>query len=140
MDDRARAATARLRFVSGLFSAFGSIAIVLAAAGLAGTLFYSVGVSRRELGIRMALGATPALVEWSVIRYGLALVSAGAVIGGAGAWASGRLLEGLAGSPARDYGSFVSSVAVVLAVALVASWLPARRAAATNPLETLNAD
>jgi predicted permease len=139
MQDWASAATARARFVSGLFTAFGVASLLLIAAGLAGTLLYTVRLRRRELGIRLALGATAVALEWAVLRRGLALTSAGVAIGGMGAWMCGRLLEGLvAGIDSRDATTFGMSVAVVLIVTLVSSWVPARRAAKTDPLIALH--
>lgn len=138
MDEWASAATSRTRFLSGLFTAFGGVALVLVAGGLAGTLLYTVRVRRRELGIRMALGATSGRVERSVLGRGLALALAGILLGGVGAWVSGRLLEGLVdGIETRDAATFLFSVAVLASVALASSWLPARRAARTDPMETL---
>jgi putative ABC transport system permease protein len=140
MEEWASVATARARFLSGLFTAFGAVAMLLVAGGLAGTLLYTVRVRRRELGIRLALGATPRGVEGSVLRRGVALAVSGTIVGGIGAWMSGRLLTGLVGVEARHAGAFAVTVAVLLAVALVASWLPARRAAATDPMETLRVE
>jgi predicted permease len=141
MDDWAAAATARERFVSGLFTAFGTVALLLVAGGLAGTLLYTVRVRRRELGIRLALGATPRRIQRSVLRRGLTLALIGAAIGSVGVWMSGRVLEGLvAGVDARDGATFGITVAVLLGVAAISSWMPARWAAATDPMATLRAE
>ena len=138
MEQWAGRATARARFLSGLFSAFGVVALLLVAGGLAGTLLYTVRTRRRELGIRLALGATTGNVERSVLRSGVKLALLGVAIGGVGAWMSGRLLEGfIAEIQARDSATFLITVAVLMTVALLSSWLPARRAAATDPMETL---
>jgi predicted permease len=131
-------ATAGTRFESALFTAFGAVALLLAAGGLYGTMSYTVGLERRELGIRLALGARRRAIEARVVRRGLALAAAGAALGLAGAWGSGRLLEArLFGVEPRDPTTLASAAAVLLATAAVACWLPARRAAATDPLETL---
>ncbi len=141
MDDWAAAATARARFLSGLFGAFAAVALLLVAGGLAGTLLYTVRVRRRELGIRLAVGATAARIERSVLGGGLSLSLAGAVIGGGGTWLSGRLLESfVAGVDARDASTFAMSLTVLMTVTLLSSWLPARSAARTDPMETLRVE
>lgn len=141
MEEWARVATARARFLSGLFTAFGAVALLLVAGGLAGTLLYAVRLRRRELGVRLALGATPRRLEGSVLRRGALLTGAGVVLGGIGAWMSAQLIEGLmAGVNARDPGTFGVTVAVLLTVALAASWWPARRAAQTDPIDALRVE
>lgn len=133
--------TAGRRFDSVLFGSFGVLALVLAAAGLYGTLLYSVGQRRRELGIRLALGAGRGSVQRDVVTRGLLLTLVGVLLGLAGAWAAGRFLESrLHGREPTDPGALLAATAVLLAVAVLASWLPARRAARTDPLETLKAE
>ena len=141
MHDWAATATARARVVSALFTAFGAVGLLLVAGGLAGTLLYTVRVRRRELGIRMALGASPARVERSVLGRGFRLAATGIAIGAVGAWAAGRLLEGLvADIQLRDIPTFAATVALLLTVAVLSSWIPARRAAATELVETLKGE
>jgi ABC-type antimicrobial peptide transport system permease subunit len=131
-------ATARTRFDSWIFTTFGVVGLLLAAAGLYGTLLYTVGTEQRELGIRLALGARRRSLEARVLGRGLRTAAAGSVVGGMGAWASGRLLQNrLYGIEAGDPITLATAVAVLLVTAAVASWLPARRAAATDPMETL---
>jgi predicted permease len=138
MDTWAAMATARTRFDSWIFTTFGVVGLLLAAAGLYGTLLYAVGTERRELGIRLALGARRRSLEAQVLVRGLRTAGAGAVAGGMGAWASGRLLQSrLYGIEPGDPATLATAVAVLLVTAAVASWLPARRAAATDPIETL---
>jgi predicted permease len=138
MDVWAAMATARTRFDSWIFTTFGVVGLLLAAAGLYGTLLYAVGTERRELGIRLALGARRRSLEARVLGRGLRTAGAGAVAGGMVAWASGRLLQNrLYGIEASDPATLATAVAVLLVTAAVASWLPARRAAATDPIETL---
>ena len=138
MDAWAAMATARTRFDSWIFTTFGVVGLILAAGGLYGTLLLAVGTERRELGIRLALGATRRSLEARVVGRGLWTAAAGAIVGGMGAWASGRLLQNrLYGVEAGDPGTLATAVAVLLLTAAVASWLPARRAAATDPVETL---
>ncbi len=138
MESSAALATAGSRFDSLLFTAFGVVALLLAAGGLYGTLLYTVGMERREMGIRLALGAARRSIQRRVMARGLSMAAAGAVLGAAGAWAAGRLLESrLAGVPARDPAVLAAAALVLLATAALASWLPARRAAATDPVQTL---
>lgn len=138
MQEWAELATSRNRFDSLLFTAFGVLALLLAAGGVYGTLVYTVGMERRELGIRLALGAGRRSIEARVLRRGLATAGAGILLGGGGAWAAGRILESrLFEIEPRDPTTFASAVGVLLLTTALACWLPARRAAATDPLETL---
>ena len=133
--------TASRRFDSVLFGAFGALALLLAAAGLYGTLLYSVGERRRELGIRLALGAPASELVRRVVLRGVALASAGSALGLVGAWLVGRALESkLYGLDAHDPGTLALAAGVLLATTLVASWLPARRAGGTDPVLTLKAE
>jgi putative ABC transport system permease protein len=141
MAEWAGAAVARSRFQSALVAAFAGVALLLVAAGLAGTLLYSVSLQRRDLGIRLALGATAGRLERRFLGRGLSLAALGAVIGAAGAWATGRLIESrLFGVDARDARTLALATAVLLFSALMSSWLPARRAARTDPLESLRVE
>ncbi len=112
--------------------------VLLGAVGLYGIMAYSVSIRRRELGIRMALGARPEEVSRMVSLDGLRLAGLGIVIGTACALAASRLLRGLlyAAGPVDLVTLGVTPVAL-LAVALAASWIPARRAAAVHPAEAL---
>lgn len=133
--------TAGRRFDSVLFGTFGALALVMAAAGLFGTLLYSVGQQRRELGIRLALGAVRASLERRVVFTGLSLGLMGSVAGLGGVWATGRFLESrLYDLEPTDPVTLFASVVILLTVAALASWLPARRAGRTDPLETLKAE
>jgi putative ABC transport system permease protein len=141
MADWSGAATAQSRFESVLFFVFGAVALLLVAGGLAGTLFYLVGLHRRDMGIRLALGATGKALKHRIVLRGLSLAFAGSLIGGVAAWMSGRLLENqLFGVNARDFRTLGLAIAVLLTVAAVASWLPAKRAAATDPMESLRTE
>ena len=125
----------------GLLGVFGLIALGLASLGMYGVMAYSVSLRRREMGVRLALGADPKNVLTLVLRDGLTLVSIGLVVGAVGALALGatisRFLHGV--SPA-DPASFVSASAILLAVAGLACYLPARRASRVDPLTVLRAD
>jgi predicted permease len=141
MDAWAGTATAGARFESWLFGVFASVTLLLAAGGIFGTLLYTVGLDRRELGIRLALGARVESVQARVLARSLRTAGAGIALGAAGAWAAGRLLESrLFGIDAADPATLAAAATVLLVTALFASWIPARRAGAVDPLETLRHD
>ncbi len=122
----------------GLLTVFGLLALGLASIGLYGILAYSAGLRRREIGVRMALGATRSSVLGLVLRQGMSLVGTGMLIGAAGALAAGRLLGGmLYGVSAADPFSMGSAAVVLSAVALVACYVPAFWAARIDPLIAL---
>ena len=130
--------TAGRRFDSVLFAVFGGMALFLAGAGLYGTLLYTVGQRRRELGIRMALGAARIRVQRQVVTQGFALSVVGCGVGLAAAWGVGRFLESrLFGLNPTDPVTLASAVGVLLAVAVLASWFPARRASRLDPVQVL---
>jgi predicted permease len=122
---------------AGLLGVFGLLALALACVGLYGVMAYSVGQRTQEIGLRMALGAAPGQVLGLVMRQGLTLVGAGVALGVAGALAVSRLLGALLYGSAQDPLSFVSASATLVAVAAVASLLPARRASRVDPLVAL---
>ena len=141
MDEWIERSSASLRFDSVLFGSFGIMALLLAAAGLYGTLLYTVGQQRQELGIRMALGARRIQVERRVVARGLGLAAAGSVVGLGGSWGVARFLESrLFNMEAMDPATMAAAVAVLLAAATLASWIPARRAGRTDPIQTLKAE
>ena len=126
------------------FSAIGgdidasAVTLLLGAVGLYGVMAYSVSIRRRELGIRMALGARPADISRTVSWHGLRLGGSGIVIGMACALATSRLLRGLLyGVSPTDLVTLSATPAVLLVVAFIASWIPAHRAAAVHPAEVL---
>ena len=134
MEELVRQQTAQGRFGSAVLTAFGVSALVLAAVGLYGVLAFIVSLRRREIGIRLALGATSNRVLEGVIGQGTALAAIGLVIGLAAAFFSTRVIESqLFGVGARDPIVFVLSAAALLLVAVAASWVPARRAARVDP-------
>ena len=141
MSEWSTLATARVRFESALTTVFGLVALLLVAGGLAGTLLYTVGLEQREMGIRLALGATGHGLERRVMRRGLLITAGGAIVGSTAAWMAGRLLESrLFGVDARDPGTLALATTFLLTVAAFASWIPARRAAATDPMESLRTE
>jgi putative ABC transport system permease protein len=129
---------ARPRFSMWLLGIFAGAALVLAAVGIYGVISYSVVRRTREIGIRMALGAPRASVLRMVTSRALALAAAGAVLGTAGALALTRLMKSLLfGVSSADGLTFSLTAVVVILVALVACYLPARRAASVDPMEAL---
>ncbi len=133
--------TSTRRFGGALATSFGVLALVLAAGGLYGTLLYSVGEQRRAIGIRLALGAGRRRIERAVVGRALTLGAGGVVVGIALSWYVTRFLESFLFRVApRDAVSLVGAAAVLLAVTAVAAWFPARRAAGTDPLETLRVE
>jgi ABC-type antimicrobial peptide transport system permease subunit len=121
-----------------LLTAFGLLALGLASMGLYGVLAYSVQQRRREIGVRMALGASRMSVLRLVIAQGMAMVFAGMAVGVAASMASGRVLGRLLyGVSATDPLSVTAAAAVLTAVALVACLVPARGATRVDPLVAL---
>ena len=141
MDARLSAAVAQPRFYAVFVGFFAALALFLAAFGIYALLSYTVSQRRREIGVRMALGARPGDVVALVVRQGAGLVAAGAVLGLFGAAASSRLLESfLFGVGADDPLTFAAAPVALVAVALVACWLPGRRAARIHPMDALRVD
>jgi ABC-type antimicrobial peptide transport system permease subunit len=131
-------ASARTRAFVALLAVASISTLLLGAVGLYGITAYAVSVRRRELGIRMALGARPAEVSRMVSLHGLRLAGVGIVIGMACTLATARLLDGLLyGVSPTDPATLSVTPLVLLAVAFVASWIAARRAAAVEPAEAL---
>jgi predicted permease len=141
MDDVVAQSTARFSFVSALLGIAAIVALTLAAVGVYGVVSYVVSRSTREIGMRVALGARPIQVEAHFVRQSLVFIGIGLVVGLGLAAATTRVLAGmLYGVEPTDPGAFVLASAVLAFVALVASWLPARRAAKVDPMEALRAD
>jgi putative ABC transport system permease protein len=129
------------RFLVTLVGLLAGVAVTLAAVGLYGVLAYSVARRARELGIRVALGGDRARLRRMVLREGLAIAALGVAIGTAGALLMVRLIETLLYEvPPRDVATFSVTAAGLLAVAAVASFLPARRATRVDPLEVLRSE
>ena len=124
-----------------VLAAFAVLAVGLASVGLYGVLSYGVSQRRRELGVRSALGAAQRDVIRLVVSEALAVTMVGLVIGLVAAAALTRLMQGvLFGVGALDMVSFVAAPMVLLVVAMLASVLPARRAARTDPSEALRCE
>ena len=126
------------RFYTALLAIFAALAVLLASAGIYGVMSYSVAKRTKEVGIRMALGASRGRVLKLVLGEGFGLALAGVVVGAAGAAALTRLIrEQLYETSATDPGTFVSVSAVLLVVALAAGYIPASRAANVDPMVAL---
>ena len=138
LDDLVASQTAERRLSMLMFGLFGLLGLVISAVGLFGVLAYLVSQRTREIGVRMALGATRSRVVAGVLGHAGALVIAGLGAGGVAAWSlsnlAGRFLFGLDPHNARSYSV---AMATLLVAAVVATVLPARRAASINPIEAL---
>jgi predicted permease len=129
---------AQQRFVMLLLIAFSGVAVILAAIGIHGILSYTVAQRRHELGIRVALGATPERVTGLVLGQGARLTIAGLAVGVLAALALTRVLATqLYGVSTTDLTAFAAVVPLLGAVALIATWLPARKAVRLDPLEAM---
>jgi predicted permease len=132
---------ARPRLLAVLMGLFAALGLLLGAVGIYGVLAYTVSQRRREIGVRLALGATTRDVLRMVVGGGLRLVAVGVAVGLAGALALARLMESvLYGVPPHDPLTFASVVVGLMGVALIASWLPARRASRVPPAVALRAE
>jgi hypothetical protein len=139
--DHTSAATFTQRLAANLLVVFGALALLLAAVGSYGVLSYLVGQRRREIGIRMAVGASRASVFRLVASSGARLVGAGAVAGFALAFGVGMALQGLLiGVQPFDPVTYLAVFAILTGVAFAACLLPARRAAGLDPLAALRED
>lgn len=138
MDALIAGRTAERRFYMTLLTLFAILAGALAATGIYGVMSYIVTHARREIGIRLALGARPVQVRTRVLRQGLGLVAIGAAIGLAGAWSlSGLLEKQLFQITTADPGAYAGAVLLLLIVAAVACWLPATRTTRIDPATVL---
>ena len=141
MGDRTAELIAQPRFSMVLLTLFSSIATLLAAVGLYAVMAYSVSQRRHELGVRMALGAEPRVALGLVIGHGMKVAAIGVAGGLAGAFFASKLLQRLLyGVSPTDGATFAGVAALLLGVAFLASYLPARRAARLDPVMALRGD
>jgi ABC-type antimicrobial peptide transport system permease subunit len=121
-----------------LFGIFAALALVLACIGIYGVLAYLTGQRVPEVGLRMALGASPAEVMWLVLRQSLGLILLGVGIGTGVALATGRVLERLVdGMLPISLSTFAVTIPFLVLAAMLASLLPARRASRVDPMNAL---
>ncbi len=133
-----RRSVAQPRFLASLLAGFGALALLLAAVGIYGVMSWTVVERRREIGVRMAAGATPLAVAGLVLRDGGRTLAAGLAIGVAAAAGFGRLVSGvLFGVRPADPVTYASTVAVLALVGAAALWLPAYRASRVDPVTAL---
>lgn len=129
------------RTAAVLLTGLGLVALALALMGIYGVMAFQVNRRRREIGIRLALGALPRDVLRLILAYGARLAGLGLLLGLAGAFAVTRLLGAvLVGVKTLDLPAFGITVLLLAAAALAACWLPARRAARTDPMVALRAE
>jgi predicted permease len=134
-------AVARDRFLAALFVGFAAVGALLAMVGVYGIVAQLARSRTRELGIRVALGAHSAEIQWLVVRHGAALTAAGAAIGIGVALVGTRTMRSLLFQVApTDAVTFVTVPALLVATAMLAAWIPARRASRADPAEVLRAD
>ena len=141
MADVLRESTARLWFMVTILTTTGTIALLLAAIGLYGVLSYLVSSRAKEMSIRMAMGALPSTVAAFVTRQGVAMAGTGVVIGGVAFLLLSRYIESVQSGLSRPaIATVVAAPIALLCITVVASWVPARRAARADPARALSAD
>ena len=132
---------ARPRFTMVLLTVFTLLALLLAAVGLYGVMSYSVAQRTREIGIRIALGATHRRIANSVVRRGVALALVGVVVGlGAAYWGTRLVATMLYGVAPLDAASFATGAMVLIVTAIAACIVPTRRALAVDPIRAIRAE
>jgi predicted permease len=130
-----------VRAGAALFSIFGALALGLAAVGVYGVKAYAVARRTREIGIRMALGAQRGAVLWMILREGLAMVAAGLALGLLLALVTGKIVSSILFQiSSTDPFAFTIAPAVLMTAALLATWLPARRATKISPMTALRTE
>ena len=129
------------RFTMLLFLSFAVVAAALAAIGVYGVLAYLLSQRTKEIGLRLAIGASPSSVVWLFVREGLAMTAAGLTVGLIGALAAGRWVQSLLfGVTPADPATFAAVAGALMVAALAAIYVPARRASAADPTEALRTD
>jgi len=138
MEQLASDSLAQQRFLLLLFGIFAALALLLACIGIYGVLAYLTGQRVQEMGVRIALGARPADVMWLVLRQSLGMIFLGVILGGAAALACGRILQRLVqGMQPSTASAFATMIPLLVFAALIASFLPARRASRIDPVIAL---
>jgi ABC-type antimicrobial peptide transport system permease subunit len=127
-----------MAFTMALLAIAAAVTLLLGVVGIYGVMSYIVSQRTGEIGVRLALGEAPGAIAAAIVRQGGLVTLSGLAVGLSVAFASGRLIQALLyGVSADDPVVFAVTPAVLLAVALVACWVPARRASKLNPLEAL---
>ena len=141
MDGRIADSLIARRSPALLAAFFAGVALLLAAVGTYGVLSYAVAQRRREIGVRLALGAQPREIGGAFLRLGLSFLAAGTLVGAAGAWAAGRVMQRiLFDVPALHLPTLLVSAVTMAVVALLASLIPVRRAAGVDPMIAMAAE
>ncbi len=141
LQDTLDRASAQMAFTMALLALAAGVALALGVIGIYGVMSYIVNQRTAEIGVRLALGAEPRRVSRQIIRQGGFVTLAGVALGLGAAVAGSRLMESLIyGVSSRDPAVFAATTALLLMVALLACWLPARRAARLSPIEALRRD
>lgn len=141
LEDHLSATLVQERLSATLLGFSAALSLLLASVGLYGILSYAVAQRTREMGIRMALGARTEDVRRHVVRRGMALVAGGCVLGLAASWFGASLLSSfLFGVTHTDPMTYVAVTALLVAVALIAAWVPARRATRVDPITALRSE
>lgn len=141
LNDIYKLSMARTSFALVLLGIAAALALTLAIVGVYGVLAYAVAQRRKEVGIRIALGAEPGMVKTLLLRQGLILACIGCAIGLASAAGLSRWISSLLfGITPLDPFTYIVSGAIVVAAAMLASYVPARQAASLDPMETLRSD
>jgi ABC-type antimicrobial peptide transport system permease subunit len=141
LDEAVSRSVAEPRFALVLLATFATLAFVLAIVGIYGMLSYVVSRRTREIGIRLALGAESGRVVRGVVAEGAAVAAAGTLAGAAATWTASGLLAGmLHGVTPHDPMTFAATAAAFMALAVVACWVPATRAARIHPVEAIRSD
>jgi putative ABC transport system permease protein len=138
MERRLAESVAPRRFQTLLFGLFAAVALVIATVGIYGVISYAASQRTHEIGIRVALGARRADILWMVIRRGMSLTLIGVTIGLAAAIALTRVMKNLLFNvSATDPATFSIIVLLLISVAILASYIPARRATKVDPLQSI---
>ena len=141
MQDMIDRSTSPRRFLVLLVVGFAGFALILASLGIYGVISYSVNQRTQEIGIRSALGASPGDIQNRVLAETLGLAAIGMGLGLCAAWALARVMQGLLfGVTTSDPTTYAAVPVLILAVAALAGYLPARRAARTDPVAALRAE
>ena len=124
-----------------LAAVFAGVALLLASIGIYGVLAYAVAMRRREIGVRIALGALPGQIGRQFLSLGLRLLAVGTLLGCFGAWAAGRTMQSILFQvPSFHLSTFAGTAGVMSVITLVACLVPALRAARIDPMEALRSD